>query len=46
MKDGEERESILTKMEALRKSVSHEQEDILFEVMDFLVGWCSPQAKL
>jgi len=46
LKEGEERETILIKMEELRKSVSHEQEDILLEVMDFLVGWCSRQAKL
>jgi len=43
---GEKRETILTKMKELRKSVSDEQEDILLEVMDFLVGWCSPHAKL
>jgi Spy/CpxP family protein refolding chaperone len=46
LKDGEKRETILTKMEDLRKSVSDEQEDILLEVMDYLVGWCSPHAKL
>jgi hypothetical protein len=46
LKDGEKRETILTKMEELRKSVSDEQEDILLEVMDFLVGWCSPHVKL
>jgi hypothetical protein len=46
LKDGEKRETILTKMEELRKSVSDEQEDILLEVMDYLVGWCSPHAKL
>jgi hypothetical protein len=27
-------------------SVSSEQEDILLEVMDFLVGWCGPHAKI
>jgi len=46
LKDGEKRETILAKMEELRKSVSDEQEDILLEVMDFLVGWCSPHTKL
>ena len=46
LKDGEEREIILIEMQELRKSVSDEQEDILLEVMDFLVGWCSPHAKL
>lgn len=46
LEDGEKRETILTKMGELRKSVSDEQEDILLEVMDFLVGWCSPHAKL
>jgi hypothetical protein len=46
LKDGEKRETILANMEELRKSVSDEQEDILLEVMDCLVGWCSPHAKL
>jgi len=46
LKDGEKRETILTKTEELRKLVSDEQEDLLLEVMDFLVGWCHPDAKL
>ena len=46
LEDGEKRETILIKMGELRKLVSDEQEDILLEVMDFLVGWCSPHAKL
>lgn len=46
LEGGEQREAILTKLGELRKSVSDEQEDILLEVMDFLVGWCSPHAKL
>jgi hypothetical protein len=33
LKDGEKRETILTKMEELRKSASDEQEDVLLEVM-------------
>jgi len=45
-KGGEKRETILTKLQELRNLVSDEQEDILLEVMDFLVGWCSPDAKL
>jgi len=46
LENGEKREAILTKLGELRKSVSDEQEDILLEVMDFLVGFCSPHAKL
>jgi hypothetical protein len=46
LEDGEKRETILIKMGELRKLVSDQQEDILLEVMDFLVGWCSPHAKL
>jgi hypothetical protein len=38
LKDGEKRETILTKMEELRKSASDEQEDILLEVMVVLGG--------
>ena len=42
---GEQKETILAGMQELRGSVSSEQEDILLEVMDFLVG-CSPHAKI
>ena len=44
--EGKKREDILTRMQELRKSVSDEQEDILLEVMDFLVGSCSPHMKI
>ncbi len=43
---GESKEAILARMQELRRSVPDEQEDILLEVMDFLVGWCSPHAKV
>ena len=43
---GEPKETILARLQELRTSVSDEQEDILLEVMDFLVGWCSPQARI
>ena len=45
-KEGQTKEAILARMEALRRSVSDEQEDVLLEVMDFLVGWCSPHARI
>ena len=45
-KQGQAKEAILARMQALRDSVSDEQEDVLLEVMDFLVGWCSPQARI
>jgi hypothetical protein len=45
-KEGETKEAILASMQELRSSVSDEQEDILLEIMDFLVGWCSPHAKI
>ena len=44
--EGEIKDVILASMQELRRSVSDEQEDILLDVMDFLVGWCSPQAKI
>jgi hypothetical protein len=43
---GEQKETILERMQELLGSVSSEQEDILLEVMDFLVGWCSPHARI
>jgi len=46
-KEGETKEAVLARMQELRSSVSDEQqEDILLEIMDFLVGWCSPHAKI
>jgi hypothetical protein len=45
-KEGESKEAILNTMQELRSSVSDEQEDIMLEVMDFLVGWCHPDAKI
>jgi hemerythrin len=45
-KEGETKEAILARMQELRSSVSDEQEDILLEIMDFLVGWCNPHAKI
>jgi len=46
LRDGEEREALLGTMEELRKSASDDQEDILLDVMDCVVGWCGPHAKL
>jgi hypothetical protein len=43
---GEQKETILARMQELRGSVSSEQENILLEVMDFLVGWRSPRARI
>ena len=47
LEDGEkrEREAILIKMEELRKSVPEQQEYILLEVMDFLVGLVQPPMR-
>jgi predicted ATP-dependent protease len=43
---GEQKETLLSRMQELRGLVSSEQEGILLEVMDFLVGYCSPHAKI
>jgi ribosomal 50S subunit-associated protein YjgA (DUF615 family) len=45
-KEGQTKDAILARMEALRRSVFDEQEDVLLEVMDFLVGWRSPHARI
>jgi hypothetical protein len=45
-RDGQTKEAILARLEALLGSVSDEQEDVLLEVMDFLVGWCSPHMRI
>jgi hypothetical protein len=45
-RNGEQKETILARLQELRGSVSSEQEDVLLDVMDFLVGWCSPHAKI
>jgi hypothetical protein len=43
-REGQTKDAILARLEALR-SASDEPEDVLLEVMDFLVGWCSPRAR-
>lgn len=43
---GESKQAILARLEALRGSVSEDREDILLEVMDCLVGACSPHMKI
>jgi hypothetical protein len=45
-RQGQAKEGTLVRLETLRSSVSDEQGDVLLEVMDFLVGWCSPQARI
>jgi hypothetical protein len=45
-----DRETLLGRLEALRLKLReqdrHEDEDVVLEVMDFLVGWCSPHARI
>jgi hypothetical protein len=47
---GTEKASILKLLEdtriALRESGRDEEEDIVLDVMDFVVGWCSPHMKI
>jgi hypothetical protein len=47
---GQDRDAILKELEnfrnVLREMGREEDEDIVLEVMDFLVGWCSPHMKL
>jgi hypothetical protein len=45
-REGQAKEAILARLKALRSSVSEEQEDVLLDVMDFLVGWCSPNLRI
>jgi hypothetical protein len=48
--DGQTREAILGLLESarqqLRKVDREADEDTVMDVMDFLVGWCSPHMKL
>ena len=40
-------EAALTAQAAsLRESDQDEQEDVVLDVLDFLVGWCSPHLKI
>jgi hypothetical protein len=45
-KEGQTKEAILARLEALRSSVSEEQEDVLLDVVDLLVGWCNPNMRI
>ena len=48
--DGQTREAILELLERarqqLRQADRETDEDAVMDVMDFLVGWCSPHMKL
>lgn len=48
--DGQTREAILEVLERarqqLRQADRESDEDAVMDVMDFLVGWCSPHMKL
>ena len=48
--DGHAREELSDDLERLRVELRgvgrDDEEDVVLEVMDFLVGWCSPQMKL
>jgi Holliday junction resolvasome RuvABC DNA-binding subunit len=43
---GYKKERIIAILTELRDTVPDEQEDVLLEVMDLLVGWCSPHAEI
>jgi hypothetical protein len=50
LSEGHEKEAILQRFEnvrqALRQADRKREEDLVMEVMDQLVGWCSPHMKL
>lgn len=50
LSDGQTREAILELLERarqqLRQADRETDEDAVMDVMDFLVGWCSPHMKL
>lgn len=45
-----DREVVLAELEALRGELRRQgrsdAEDVVLEVMDFVVGWCSPHVRL
>ncbi|NWJ48691.1 MAG: hypothetical protein HXX08_22755 [Chloroflexi bacterium] len=47
---GHKKEEILEELELLRADLQsrnmEQEEDIVLEIMDYLVGWCSPHMKL
>jgi hypothetical protein len=48
--EGQEQEKIIAKFEdapaQLRQANRDSDEDIIMDVMDCLVGWCSPQMRI
>ncbi len=48
--EGQTREQVLELLERARQQLRHADcetdEDTVMDVMDFLVGWCSPHMKL
>lgn len=43
---GATREELIAVFEGLRDGASEEQEDRLLEILDFVVGWCSPRWRV
>jgi hypothetical protein len=45
-REGETKEHILKILQELGENAPDEQYDILLDVSDFLVGWCSPHKRI
>lgn len=44
--NGMDKDSMLENLEELRKINNSETEDILFDLMDFVVGYCNPDLSI
>jgi len=44
--DGMDKDSMLENLEKLRSESDSETEDILLELMDFVVGYCNPNLSI
>lgn len=46
LQNGVDRELLFQELEKLRIVVDSDSEDLILEVLDFMVGWCHPDMKL
>ncbi|WP_431262943.1 hypothetical protein ACQ859_23085 [Roseateles chitinivorans] len=44
--EGASRNQLVEELEDLRATVDDQREDLIFEILDFIVGWCHPDMRL
>ena len=43
---GVEKDALIQALEKFRQELNEQDEDVVLDVLDFLVGWCSSQMRI